>query len=484
MISAPNETPDDLAERYRQTRGFDLAEVRLVEYLSSDRDPPPHHDANQLRLILNLARLWVLDQDDGSSLAVGPKLGSFREKARLFAQEIRDADTMNSEELVRHARQLEPHLTEAIQSLKREFRGTMSSSELRRELCHKKLTLVLGGGGGCGYVHLGALSLLEELKIRPGLVVGSSLGSIRGLFRCMHQQYKAEMIERVTSGLSFKNLFRVLEGQPRYGLPGTLRLYLRSAMAKFFMNDNAEVVTLSELAIPFICVVTGVRRDVVKSDFAKYEHEFAKRLRRGPLGALLHVTELVKSWSTLIKDLIMSGGIKPIPLGMCQNSQTFDALDAVGFSCSVPALIHYDILRDDPRMHNLTRNLLKSHNVDHLIDGGISANVPARCAWEAIQRGHIKTRNSFIMGLDCFAPQLRRNMIFLPMMRLAAENVSRDRHFANLMFTYRKVLSPASLIPNARSLRRAINHGRDELSVEKSFLKTMLEPLEMPESTT
>ena len=28
------------------------------------------------------------------------------------------------------------------------------------------------------------------------------------------------------------------------------------------------------------------------------------------------------------------------------------------------------------------------------------------------------------MGLDCFAPQLRRNMIFLPMMRLAAENVA------------------------------------------------------------
>ena len=482
MISAPHETPDDLAERYRQTRGFDLAEVRLVEYLSSDTSALPHPDANLLRLILNLARLWVLDQDDGSSLAVGPKLGNFREKARIFAQELRDADVLRPDELARHARQLEPHFAEARQTIQTEFEGRMSRSNFRREICHKNLTLVLGGGGGCGYVHLGALSLLEELGIRPGLVVGSSLGSIMGIFRCMHQQYKAEMIERVTSGLSFKNLFRVLEGQPRYGLPGTLRLYLRSAMAKFFMNEKAEVVTLSELAIPFICVVTGVRRDVVKSDFAKYEHEFAKRLRRGPLGALLHVTELVKSWSTLIKDLIMSGGIKPIPLGMCQNSESFDALDAVGFSCSVPALIHYDILRDDPRMHNLAQNLLKTHNVDHLIDGGISANVPARCAWEAIQRGHIKTRNSFILGLDCFAPQLRRNMIFLPMMRLAAENVTRDRHFANFMFTYRKVLSPASLLPNPRSLRRAINHGKRELSVEKAFLKTMLTPLEFPET--
>lgn len=483
MISAPHETPDDLAERYRQIRGFDLAEVRLVEYLSSSQNDLPKEHANQLRLILNLARLWVLDQENGSSLAVGPKLGSFRDKARIFADDIRDADYLHAEDLARHAQQLGPHFTDAMRVLDTEFRAVMSRSELHRELCNKKLTLVLGGGGGCGYVHLGALTLLEELGIEPGLIVGSSLGSIMGIFRCMHREYKAEMIERVTSGLSFKNLFRILEGQPRYGLPGTLRLYLRSAMAKFFMNDKAEVVTLSELAIPFICVVTGVRRDVVQSDFAKYEHEFAKRLRRGPLGALLHVTELVKSWSTLIKDLIMSGGIKPIPLGMCANSRDFDALDAVGFSCSVPALIHYDILREDSRMHTLAQSLLTSHNVDHLIDGGISANVPARCAWEAVQRGHIKTRNSFILGLDCFAPQLRRNMIFLPMMRLAAENVARDRHFANLMFTYRKVLSPASLIPNARSLSRAINNGKNELSVEKSFLKTMLAPLELPESS-
>ena len=77
-------------------------------------------------------------------------------------------------------------------------------------------------------------------------------------------------------------------------------------------------------------------------------------------------------------------------------------------------------------MHELVRSTLSQHGVDALADGGISSNVPARFAWEHVQSGGIGTRNAFVLGLDCFAPQIGRNMLYIPLQRIAAENVSRD----------------------------------------------------------
>ena len=128
-------------------------------------------------------------------------------------------------------------------------------------------------------------------------------------------------------------------------------------------------------------------------------------------------------------------------------------------------------------MHTLVQQVMSKHGVDALADGGISSNVPARFAWEHVQSGGIKTRNAFVLGLDCFAPQIGRNMLFLPLQRIAAENVSRDAPFAHLLFTYRRVLSPTSLVPRLRSLELAIKNGREEFLKEAPFLQKMLEPL-------
>ena len=150
-------------------------------------------------------------------------------------------------------------------------------------------------------------------------------------------------------------------------------------MAKFFMNDNAEVVTLSELAIPFICVVTGVRRDVVKSTSPNMS---------------------TSSQSDFVEAVGRSASCDGIGKKLVYSDQGFDHERASNrflwvcaktakpsmlwtpsaFSCSVPASSTTTFFEMTPG-YNLTRNLLQSHNVDHLIDGGISANVPTRCAW-------------------------------------------------------------------------------------------------------
>ena len=134
-------------------------------------------------------------------------------------------------------------------------------------------------------------------------------------------------------------------------------------------------------------------------------------------------------------------------------------------------------MRDDPRMHELIRHTLGRHGVDLLADGGLTANVPGRFAWEYVQSGHLKTRNAMVLGLDCFAPQIGRNLLFLPLQRIAAENVSRDAAFMQHLFTYKKVLSPITLVPNPRSMQTAIKNGREEFSEDAPFVQKMMEPI-------
>ncbi len=477
MIPAPPDTPDDLAERYRQTRGFDEAEMAFVRALL---DRPGRLDRElelRLRQALNLARLWVLPGPDGTELNVGTKLAAFRDRLRPLARTLRESRSLDPASLDGELRALGPLLSEAYEGLISAWPGRLLPSVIDAEIGRKSLVLALGGGGGCGYVHLGAFSVLESIGVVPRLIAGSSMGSILGLFRSRELHYREATVRAVTHGLTFKKLFRILQGETKYGLPGTLRLYLRSAMSRFFVGKDGHTMRLSDLDIPFVCMVTGIRREALRTDMREYEQRLAQTLRRGAFGALMHVKDLVASWTSLMSDLIRSGELRSVALGIDAETREFDVLDAVGFSCSVPALIHYDILRPDPRMHALMEGTLRRHGVDHFVDGGVSSNVPARAAWESVQRGRIGTRNAFVLGLDCFAPQLRRNMLFLPLMRLAADNVAKDRSFAQHVFAYDRVLSPAALVPSPRNIQTAVDAGRSEFEALAPLLQKALEPL-------
>lgn len=481
MYDAPRDTPADLAERFRQLKVFDEAEVALVRACVRRPDRLPRTHEVALRQALNLARLWVIpDAQGGSEISVGPVLSPIRDQLRGLAERIvaagEEADPVG---FAPDAEQVMPLLASGKETLLSRFAGHLLPSALDRELGQKALVLVLGGGGGCGYVHLGAFSVLEHCGAVPSLIVGSSIGSILGLFRSRERHYREAMVRAVTHGISFKQLFRILESDARFGVPGTLRLYLRSALSRFFVSPRGDTLRMGELEVPFVCVVTGIRREAIRGEMADYERVLARELTsRGAFAALLHIKDLITNWAGLMRDMISTpGAAKAIAIGADPDSADFDVLDAVGFSCSVPALIHYDILRDDPRMEEQARALLARNDVHLLVDGGVTANVPARFAWESVQRGRIGTRNAFILSLDCFAPQLRRNMLFLPVQRIAADNVARDRPFAHAHFSYKKVLSPASLVPGPKTLRGAIENGREEFERESPFVQKMLEPL-------
>lgn len=476
-MDIPGETPPDLAERYRQLRPFDEAEVGLVRALVRKPDHLSRPHELILRRTLNLARLWVVSTRRGECV-VGPQLSEFRDRARILADRVDASKRFDPESLGPDAVQLEPHLRAARAALLSTNLGRLSPEELDRETGEKALVLAVGGGGGCGYAHLGAFTTLEHLGLRPRLLAGSSIGSILSAFRARRKGFRDSTIREVTTGLRFRKVFRVLDAETQYAMPGALRLYLRTSLSRYFVGRRGDALRLDELGLPFVVIVTGIRREAVRS-VRHYEQLVERELHRGgTLGRLLHIRDLVTNMVAFLSELVQTpGAMRPIVLGADPQTRAFDVLDAIGFSSALPAVIQYDITREDPRMHALMQLTLQEHDVDFLADGGIAANVPARAAWEAVQRGRIGTRNAFILGLDCFAPQMRRHVIYLPLMRLAAENVAVDRLFAHSMFSYRRTLSPTALIPGPHTLESALEHSRREFEEEGPFLQKMLEPL-------
>lgn len=50
----------------------------------------------------------------------------------------------------------------------------------------KKFILALGGGGGRGLAHLGVLEVLEEHKLKPSAIIGTSIGALFGAMYALH----------------------------------------------------------------------------------------------------------------------------------------------------------------------------------------------------------------------------------------------------------------------------------------------------------
>lgn len=473
-VEPPSALHPQLVERFRQIHPFDEAERHLVERLVAQPTRLPRREEWLLRLALNMARLWILPTAQ-SEVVVGPKLGAYRAEATKLAHRI--MKTEDPATLGPDAHLIRPVLEDARRTLLADAGPTVTTADLDRELGTKVLALAVGGGGGCGYVHLGTFSVLESLQIRPALLVGASMGSVLSLFRARTAEYLDSTIDSVTGGVTFRKLFRILEHPNNFGMPGTLRLYLRSAFSKYFLGPEGHPLTLSDLHIPFICVVTGVRSEAARA-LGSMDGLFRVLTESQPWRRLMQLKSLMQQAAGILAKLVaMPDGLVPIALGHDPSSRAFDALDAVGFSSAVPGLIQYDLNPDDQRMHDLVHAVAETHQVQYLADGGLTANVPARFTWEAIQLGRLGTRNAFIMALDCFHPQLRRNIMFAPIQRLAAENTQRDRPFAQRSFRYQRVPSPLALVPSRDNVHAALENGRNEFVQEIPYLLKMLERL-------
>jgi predicted acylesterase/phospholipase RssA len=464
-------------ERFRINRPLEEMECALVRASTADpRLLTPPEEAT-LRTALSLARLYKI-RHDGRDVGVGAALAPFREEvSRRLQPVLLGRKPPRRDQLVPLVTGLKEGARVARVRVLHRVRDRIPEEAVDREIRHKALVLVQGGGGGTGYVYLGAMALLEEFGIRPALMAGSSIGAILALFRSRMERFDSGEMTRVVRGLSWRKLFRVISTENRYGLPAALRLYLRSGIGRYFNAPDPQqpAVRLKDLPIPTLVSVTGIRRGMLPHPVEFYERLVAfgprslfnpAQVARQLQAAMGAIAEFVTRPELLVK----------LHLGADDATGEFDALDAAGFSCALPGVIHYDVLRDDPGMHALLDGIFERRELFRLIDGGIGDNLPAKAAWRAVHKGRIGTRNAFILALNGFAPKLR-TPLWLPLERLAELTVAPNRPYAHLVKDFRSTLSPLDLVPSVPLVSRAFELGRRQLVADIPFIARMLAPL-------
>jgi predicted acylesterase/phospholipase RssA len=466
-------TDDALDALHDRVRPFEEAEAALVRAIVSAPAWLSEPDEAALRYALNLARTTAARAPDGSTVDLDELLAPYREELRPLLAAFSGARGPDREAVARlvpsfsvQARAWRARAAAALQ-------GRLPPEAIDREVCEKALVLVAGGGGGVTWSYLGAFALLEQYGLAPRLLAGTSMGAVLLLFRARRARWHPGDVDEALAKLSWKTLFRFLQTDSRYGLPAAMRLYLRAAIGEFLRGPDGHPLTLGQLAVPLVVTATGIRNGALPRDPSYYEHLLDLHGRAPqPLVVKRMMSEIFEAVGELI---VQRDRFARIYLGEGEETRVFDAIDAVGFSSALPGVIHYDVLREDERMHRLLGELFERHDLFRLVDGGLVDNLPARAAWGMVQRGAVGTRNAFVLALEGFGPKLAQPLWF-GLEQLAAQNVERNRAFIDHHVSFQRVLSPLEIVPSARALKRAIQAGKAELHPDMPFVARMCRP--------
>lgn len=376
------------------------------------------------------------------------------------------------------ARQALPRLLEPLRRSRRkllEHHGNeLSAEDLDNEIGIKTLVSIAGGGGGAGYVYVGAYDVLQDNGLVPGYVIGSSIGALMGLFRARKRHADFDEYLNLAKRLRSEEVFRFVSLRARYGLPGILRLFLHATIGKAFENEDGTPALLPQLEIPYEAVVAGVLRGALRQTPEEYAraHDLLPSKRPGPLKLRRMIAGQLVRMVAFFNPMI----VKEIAIGSDELTSTFDAVDAAGFSAAVPGILHYDIARNDPHMDRILSELFRREEIVCLVDGGVANNVPVRTAWHQVQAGKIGTRNCFYLAFDCFHPQWNPSHVWLqPITRLVQLQVALNRPFSHRLIRFKPTLSPVNVLPQPREIDQAVAWGRHQMAEEVPFIKKFFE---------
>jgi predicted acylesterase/phospholipase RssA len=467
----PDEALDAARARVAPLEEAELALVRSVVSRPAWLAEPLEHG---LRYALNLARLGLVRAPDGADVDLSGFLAPYREELAPLAQAILGREGGPDTSAVgRLAAPLAAQARAWRTRLLDRFGDRLPAAALDRECCEKALALVCGGGGGVAWTYLGAFDVLEQFGLTPRLIGGTSMGSALALLRARSLRWDGAEVRSLVQGLSFRQVFRFLHSGSRYGLPAAMQLHLRAAVGTHLLDARGQSPTLAELPIPLVVACTGVRTGALPHEPEYYEHllDVDEAEPRPHLLARLagEVFEAIGEF------MVLRDRFARVYLGIDEGTSAFDAVDAVGFSSSLPGVIHYDVLRDDQRMRALLDALFERRDLLRLVDGGLVDNLPARPVWAMGHGGLAGTRNVFVLGLEGFAPKLTQPLWY-GLEQLAAQNVGRSRPFVHHLRSFQRVLSPSDVIPDERALERAVQGGRTELLPDLPFVARMVRP--------
>jgi hypothetical protein len=315
--------------------------------------------------------------------------------------------------------------------------------------------------------------MLERGGLIPDLMVGTSIGALMAMFRCRRRRWDMAPFVGAARKLSWGGVFRVFETQSRYGLPATLRLHLQSVLGHLFRTPEGRPMRMSDMGIPLYVIATGITVDALKHDLDYYEHLLDAEVRRRGASA----RGSLKTLAILREFMARPDALKLVVLGRDAGTEHFDVLDAAGFSAAIPAVIHYDVLRDAPMMKSILDRIYASYGITRLGEGGLVSNVPARVAWQSIVDGKLGRRTPFVVALDCFAPTRKRLAWYPFQQAVRTANVEADRKFADLYLPLERTPSPLNLVPTIKEALTAIRWGREAMRPHLPYVQEMMRPL-------
>jgi predicted acylesterase/phospholipase RssA len=457
----------------REIKAFERRLVRLVV----DQPGALHRGHEALyRYAASMAQMHLLRAPGGDDLPVAEEVDALRrwmlESIVGLVPSARDAHIQHLREL---ATPLALRVDSAREAILARHEGQVGPEDLDDELRRKRLVLVLGGGGGAGLVHLGAFSLFDELDATPELIVGSSMGSILGTLRALHRDYDPVTTTlAVPRDIDYDTVFRPFSGATRFGFPGAFHMNLLRIAREIFQHIiGRSNLLFSDLAIPLEVVTCGIRRGFQfdESEFTpNRETSFSPWALRRKLKLFFQAVRRISKNPRFLTQVVFGRDVL---------TRDFPVAEAVGFSCAVPGLFHFDIFHDDPQTVGPLEQIFEEHGLLRLCDGGVVNNVPSRVAWESVQEGTCGTRNTCIVAMDAFAPVSRPgNLIWIPIQQIARPPVLANKPYSDYHKTFHAPPSPLQIIVNSYSkLKQIITDARAELDEDVPYLERSLEEL-------
>lgn len=475
-------------DREEQTLQLQRMEAKLVAAAVNHPGVLSRRREHQLRYAITLAALDTFQP--GAARKGGrterpdvrvrsPRLGRWRAK---LLRELRDPilePNSGIARLTNASERIEPLLSEVEKTraeILEKYTNDFGAVALDQELGKKTLVTIAGGGGGAGYVYIGAWAALQKAGFVPGYVVGSSMGALLGLFRALRRRGDFASYVRFAKTMRPRSdeIFRYVSLSTRYGMPGIARLYLHAAIGSAFKRDDGSDMLLPDLEIPYEAIVAGIRRGALTESPDEYSRSHHLPVDKRP--SALQLRAQVGAALVRLVGFINPQIVKEIVVGGDELTREFNVVDAAGFSAAIPGILHYDVARDDPHMNGILNQLMDREDVAALVDGGVANNVPVRTAWQQVQRGKIGTRNCYYLAMDCFYPQFGLGHFWLqPVTRLVAYQVALNKRYAHRVHQMYPTLSPVNLLPTAEELDTAVDWGRAQLEPHLPYVQKFLE---------
>lgn len=330
----------------------------------------------------------------------------------------------------------------------------------------------MGGGGGAGYVYIGAAARLRAEQTSSDYIVSASIGALIGAFLSRARQLDIDALMTWAKGLQTRHIFARPHIGTTHTLPGLMRLHL-SGMETAMHHPDGSPLRLKDLEIPYEAVIAGMRTSVYDHMPATMRELLTTQVRNKSL------SRLVAERMLLIGTFFNPRVVKPIVLGRDPSTRALRVIDAVGLSAAIPAVLQYEPRHRDAISDAVLTRLREEHAVALFADGGVAANVPAHIAWEGVHSGRIGTRNAFYLALDCFHPQFDPRHLWLwPVTQAIQLQLPSQRPYFDWLMRFEPTLSPLNLLPSASDFDKAFQWGWNQADVMMPFLLKALEPIE------